>query len=106
MGPDLKGVTDRRELTWLIEYLIQPDVLRARNDPLAVALDNQYKGVSMPNLRLSETDAEDVIAYIRAQEALIDKREAAGEPAGSGHEHHGRHGRTEDQKGHEGYEGH
>ena len=67
VGPDLKGVTARRDRAWLIRYLVAPDVLRARKDPIAVELDAKYKGVSMPNLGLSEVDARDVIVYLEAQ---------------------------------------
>ncbi len=67
VGPDLKGVTSRRDRAWLIRYLVAPDVLRAKKDPIAVELDAKYKGVSMPNLGLSEVDAGDVIVYLEAQ---------------------------------------
>ena len=67
VGPDLKGVTARRDRAWLIRYLVAPDVLRARKDPIAVELDAQYEGVSMPNLGLSETDAGDIIVYLETQ---------------------------------------
>jgi hypothetical protein len=67
VGPDLKGVTARRDRAWLIRYLVAPDVLRAKKDPIAVELDAKYKGVSMPNLGLSEVDAGDLIVYLEAQ---------------------------------------
>ncbi len=67
VGPDLKGVTARRDRAWLIRYLVAPDVLRNKKDPIAVELDAKYKGVSMPNLGLSEVDAGDIIVYLDAQ---------------------------------------
>src|SRR5215469_6174695 len=38
VGPDLRGVTDRRERAWLESYIMHPDLARAGNDPVAVAL--------------------------------------------------------------------
>ncbi len=67
VGPDLKGVTTRRDRAWLVRFLVAPDVLRAQKDPIAVELDARYKGVSMPNLGLSEVDAGDLIVYLEAQ---------------------------------------
>ena len=67
VGPDLNGVTTRRDRAWLIRYMVAPDVLRAQKDPIAVELDAKYEGVRMPNLGLSETDAGDIILYLEAQ---------------------------------------
>jgi protein SCO1/2 len=54
VGPDLAGVTTRRERTWLVQYLRAPDQMLAAQDPIAVALFAKYKSVLMPNLRLSD----------------------------------------------------
>jgi mono/diheme cytochrome c family protein len=67
IGPDLKDVTARRERQWLIRYLVAPDVMRARHDPIVVELDAQYPGVNMPNLGLSEVDAQDLLVYLETQ---------------------------------------
>lgn len=87
VGPDLEGVADRRERAWLIRYLVAPDVLRFKKDPIAVALDAQYKGVSMPNLGLSEVDAKDVIAYLQAQMKRLSAQANPSEPQ-TDHDHH------------------
>ena len=67
IGPDLAGVTERRRLDWLKKYISQPTKLRTNKDPIALALRRQYKNVVMPYLGLDETDAAEVIAYIRSQ---------------------------------------
>jgi protein SCO1 len=69
VGPDLSGVTSRRAHDWLKSYLMAPDELRARHDPIATALDAAYPGTKMPNLGLSSGDADDLIAYLKAREA-------------------------------------
>lgn len=67
VGPDLSGVTERRERLWLTQFISAPDRVRARKDPIALALADRFKAVRMPNLQLSEADAGDLIAYIDAQ---------------------------------------
>src|SRR5262247_2965138 len=34
VGPDLAGVTTRRDRTWLARYLAEPDRVRAEGDPI------------------------------------------------------------------------
>jgi protein SCO1 len=68
-GPDLSGVTQRRERAWLTEFIGNPAKVRARKDPVTVALAAKFPGVRMPFLGLSETDAGDLISYIEAETA-------------------------------------
>jgi protein SCO1/2 len=65
-GPDLLGVTDRRDRAWLTRYILAPDKMQAAGDPIATALVNKYKTVRMPNLSLASGDVADVIAYLEA----------------------------------------
>ncbi len=66
VGPDLKGVTSRRDRDWLISFITSPDQLIAQEDPLANQLVQEY-GIAMPNLGLSEQEAEEILAYIETQ---------------------------------------
>jgi len=91
-GPDLKGVTTRREHDWLVRYLRAPKLMRDEKDPIAVKLDAEYPGVTMPYLGLSEADAEDVIAYLEATTRRVTAAEgAAGGQTGDGHHDHNHH---------------
>ena len=90
VGPDLAGVTARRDHAWLIRYLVAPDVLRAQKDPIAVELDATYKGVSMPNLGLSAVDAQDVIVYLQAQMKRLSAEAGSAQPE-PGHDHNHDH---------------
>jgi protein SCO1/2 len=65
-GPDLLGVTDRRDRAWLMRYILAPDKMLEAGDPIATALFNKYKTVRMPNLSLAAGDVADVIAYLEA----------------------------------------
>lgn len=67
MGPDLLGVTARRERAWLTRYIMVPDQMLAAGDPIATALFNQYKKVRMPNLRLEPDEVADLLSYLEAQ---------------------------------------
>ena len=64
MGPDLLGVTERRDRTWLINWLRAPDKMLAEKDPIAMKLYAQFNNVSMPNMRLSQVDVTDLIRYL------------------------------------------
>jgi cytochrome oxidase Cu insertion factor (SCO1/SenC/PrrC family)/cytochrome c2 len=67
IGPDLRGVADRRDRRWLTDFIMDPAKVLARKDPDAVDLAAAYPGVRMPLMGLSEADAEDVIAYLRQE---------------------------------------
>jgi len=64
VGPDLAGVTARRDRAWLSRYLAEPDRVRAEGDPIATALFAKYKNVPMPNLRLSGIEIAALLSYL------------------------------------------
>lgn len=67
VGPDLKGVASRRDPNWLAQWIAAPDKMIAAGDPIAAQILKQYNNVAMPNLGLSSTQVQAVIAYIAAQ---------------------------------------
>jgi protein SCO1/2 len=66
IGPDLAGVSTRRSRDWIVSYLVDPQKMRAKGDPAALALATKYKAVRMPGLSLSDNDASDLISYVDA----------------------------------------
>src|SRR3954452_16563698 len=56
IGPDLQGVTKRRNREWLERFILAPDKMLADEDPIAKELFAKYKNVRMPNLALSPGD--------------------------------------------------
>lgn len=74
VGPDLFGVVDNRDRAWLQRWLAEPDKMLAEQDPIAVALQQQY-AVAMPNFSLSATDVQALIEYME-QETLRLKKTA------------------------------
>jgi protein SCO1/2 len=71
-GPDLLGVTDRRDHTWLKNWLKDPATM-LQNDSLAMALLAAAKGVKMPNVKLTEPEIDALLHYM-AQETAKKKK--------------------------------
>jgi|SRR5262245_4406311 len=69
VGPDLAGVTTRRDRAWLTRYLAEPDRVRAEGDPIATALFEKYNNVPMPNLRLSSAEIRGLLSYLETHGA-------------------------------------
>ena len=83
VGPDLRGVTERRDRVWLARYLRNPSAMLEMNDPVARALAAKFDPVRMPNLRLSEQDADDLIGFLHQENAKLVEAPAPARP----HEH-------------------
>jgi cytochrome oxidase Cu insertion factor (SCO1/SenC/PrrC family)/cytochrome c2 len=66
VGPDLDGLTLRRSRVWITDFLMDPIKMRARRDPIALALAAKFPGVRMPYLQIHENDVADLISYIDA----------------------------------------
>ncbi len=69
VGPDLAGVTERRELDWIYSFIQTPDRMIAAGDPLAVQLLSENNNIPMPNLGLNEAETADLVAYLADPEA-------------------------------------
>lgn len=69
LGPDLLGVTARRERTWLLRYIQVPDEVLASGDPIAKALYQKYQNVRMPNVSLGGADVQAIVSYLESQSA-------------------------------------
>src|SRR5688500_14624291 len=67
-GPDLSGVTERRDQEWLTRWLKSTDEM-LESDATAKKLLRKYKGIRMPNLRLSDDEVEHLLVYINSREA-------------------------------------
>ncbi len=66
VGPDLKGVVDRRDPAWLSRWILEPEAMLAEDDPIAVQLFNEFDQAPMPTSDLDEAQVESVIAYIQS----------------------------------------
>lgn len=63
IGPDLKGVTERRDGAWIAVQIKTPSAHRANNDPIAAANLAKFR-MPMPDLGLSDGEVQAVIAYM------------------------------------------
>jgi mono/diheme cytochrome c family protein len=72
VGPDLAGVTSRREESWLIRQIKEPDRLIAEKDPIAMQLLRESNNVPMVPLGLSDADVVAVFGYLKSTEQLTD----------------------------------
>jgi protein SCO1/2 len=81
LGPDLLGVTQQREISWILNWLRAPDQMLESGDPIATALYEKYNNLPMPNMRLNQQEAMDLIEY------LDDETRRASAHASRDHDH-------------------
>jgi protein SCO1/2 len=74
MGPDLMGVTKRREHAWLARWIAEPDKMLEERDPIAMDLYAQYNNVPMPNMRLNELDVSALIEFIAVESSRLEEK--------------------------------
>ena len=64
VGPDLSGVTIRREENWLIRQIKDPDGLVEEKDPVALQLLKEFN-MPMVALGLSDEEIKEIILYLK-----------------------------------------
>lgn len=69
IGPDLKEVTKRRPREWLISFISDPEKMFKEGDLTAVKLREQYRGVKMPTLKLTEQELSNILSYLKFRDA-------------------------------------
>jgi protein SCO1/2 len=69
VGPDLSGISRRRQRDWLTRFIADPDKMRKAKDPIALALSAKFPVVRMPGLGVSEDEAADLVTYIESRDA-------------------------------------
>ena len=74
LGPDLLGVTQKRDRQWLLDWLKAPDQMLKKKDPIAMALYKQYNNLAMPNMRLNQQEAVDLIDYMDVKSQRVQLR--------------------------------
>jgi protein SCO1/2 len=74
IGPDLLGVTNKRNHAWLVRMIRQPDALLKANDAMAKAELIKYKNVRMPNLWVSDDELNVLLQYLADATTAHDKQ--------------------------------
>jgi len=73
MGPDLKGVEERRDRAWLTEFILDPPAMIAGGDPYVLKLQQEASGVIMPKLPgLDRARVEALLDLIKSEGAKLD----------------------------------
>lgn len=65
VGPDLKGVNDRRPEDWLLKFIKSSEKLVKSGDKTATALFEEFSKMPMPDQALSDDQIKKVLAHIK-----------------------------------------
>jgi len=71
-GPDLQGVTGRREEEWLKKWIKSPDTM-VFSDPIAKEMLAEYM-IPMPNQGLSDEEVVEVISYLKFEDSKKEEK--------------------------------
>ncbi|PYQ76177.1 MAG: hypothetical protein DMG01_17375 [Acidobacteria bacterium] len=66
VGPDLKGVADRRSRAWLTSWIRSSQKVVEAGDPIATTLFDKYKRERMPDQNLPAEDIAALVDYLAA----------------------------------------
>lgn len=80
LGPDLAFISEKRDYGWLMNWLRAPDQMLAAKDPIAMALFKKYNNLAMPNMRLNQHEANDLLNYIKEESQHLRKISNASKP--------------------------
>ncbi|MEQ6122388.1 cytochrome c [Reichenbachiella sp. MALMAid0571] len=64
LGPAPKGILERRSPEWVMNMIINPDVM-IQKDPIAKQLLVEANGIPMANQNVSQEDARKILEYFR-----------------------------------------
>jgi protein SCO1/2 len=90
LGPDLIGVTERRERSWLARWIAEPDKMLEEGDPIATELFIRFREIAMPNLRLEKSDVDALIEHMASESRRL--RQPPGQASTGGPSPRGRLG--------------
>lgn len=76
VGPDLKGVTQRRSRRWLVAWIKSSASVISTGDPTAVALFRQFRQQRMPDHDSSDAEIGALIDYLNADGPEADEEKA------------------------------
>ncbi len=77
-GPDLRGVSDRRDPAWLIEFIQNPKAVIDRGDPYALDLLQQSRNVVMPTVAGMTANLAGVLLDLIDKESALENSQFAG----------------------------
>jgi len=66
VGPDLKGISERRSKTWAVNFIRSSQTMIKSGDPEAVAVYTEHNKILMPDVNLSDAQIADILAFIES----------------------------------------
>ena len=81
IGPNLKGISERRDPNWTLRWIVEPDKVIAEGDPVVKGLLAAYNNVPMPNLGLSVEEGRQILEYLTAEDRRVTRVEGNDELA-------------------------
>ena len=83
VGPDLYGVTTRRERAWLEQWIAEPESMLAKKDPIIMELFFKYRMIAMPNMRLAPVEVDAILEYLATESLRLEALAPSAQPATS-----------------------
>jgi len=77
-GPDLKDVASRRDRVWLVQFLQSPKSMIDSGDPYAAKLQQDARGVVMPNIAGMNPQQAQALLDLIAAESKLPRSQFAG----------------------------
>lgn len=65
VGPDLKGVTEKRPAEWLVKWITSSQALVNSGDADAKAIFAEFNNMVMPDATISEAEVKSVVEYLK-----------------------------------------
>lgn len=80
LGPDLKDVSKRRQIDWILKWVKNSSAVIASGDPYANALFAKFNKTVMPAQSLKDDEIKAIVAYIDAESLKAPKAKIAQGP--------------------------
>ena len=81
VGPDLKGVTSRRDRPWLLRFIRSSQAVVQSGDPTASRLFERYKRQRMPDHDFTSAQIDGLLAYVSTAKVADDAETRSAENA-------------------------
>ena len=67
VGPDLTGVTDKREEQWLHKWIKSSQTMVREGDPVAIQVFNEGNKIPMPDAFINDEEIKAVIGFMKTR---------------------------------------
>lgn len=78
VGPDLKGLAQRKDRAWLARFVVDPEGVLASGDAYALKIQSESRGVIMPSVPGMDLDRAQALLDLIDAEGALEKSQFAG----------------------------